>query len=155
MKSIFPTFLLCVFFRLHLFQRVVRELTSKIISTYFLPYLLKICLKMLKLCFFVVFVSLVLISWSMCAQPCPTVYDPMDGSPPGSSVHGIFQARVLKWVAMPFSRISFQPRDQTCVSFTSCIGRQILTTVPLGKSTKQYLNLSLHWCVHFSQFFCL
>ena len=37
-------------------------------------------------------------------QSCPTLYNPIDGSPPGSSVHGIFQARVLEWVAIAFSR---------------------------------------------------
>ena len=47
------------------------------------------------------------------AQSCLTVCDPMDGSPPGSSVHGILQARILEWVAIPFSRGSSQPRDQT------------------------------------------
>ena len=49
-------------------------------------------------------------------QLCPTLCDPMDCSIPGSSVHGIFRARVLEWVAMPFSRVSSQPRDQTQVS---------------------------------------
>ena len=43
---------------------------------------------------------------------CPTLCDPMDYSPPGSSVHGIFQARRLEWVAIPFSRGSFRPGDQ-------------------------------------------
>ena len=42
--------------------------------------------------------------------------DPIDYSPPGSSIHGILQARILEWVAMPFSRGSFQPRDRTQVS---------------------------------------
>ena len=37
-------------------------------------------------------------------QSCPTLCDPMDCSPPGSSVHGIFQARILEWVAIAFSR---------------------------------------------------
>ena len=37
-------------------------------------------------------------------QSCPTLYSPIDGSPPGSSIHGIFQARVLEWVATAFSR---------------------------------------------------
>ena len=37
------------------------------------------------------------------AQLCPTLHDPMDCSPPGSSIHGIFQARVLEWGAMAFS----------------------------------------------------
>ena len=45
--------------------------------------------------------------------------DPMDCSPPGSSVHGILQARILKWVAMPFFRGSSQPRDQSQVSCTA------------------------------------
>ena len=50
------------------------------------------------------------------AQSCPTLCDPMDCSLPGSSVHGIFQARVLEWVAISFSRDSSRPRDQTQVS---------------------------------------
>ena len=49
------------------------------------------------------------------AQSCPTVCDPMDCSPPGSSVHGIFQARVLEWVAISFSRGSSQPRYRTWI----------------------------------------
>ena len=59
-------------------------------------------------------------------QSCPTLGDLMDCSPPGSSVHEILQARILKWVAMPFSRASSQTRDQTCVSYVSCIGRWVL-----------------------------
>ena len=51
------------------------------------------------------------------AQLCPTLCHPMDCSPPGPSVHGIHQARVLERVAMPFSRGSSQSRDQTQVSF--------------------------------------
>ena len=43
------------------------------------------------------------------AQSCLTLCDPMDCSPPGSSVHGIFQARILKWIAIPFSKGSSQP----------------------------------------------
>ena len=43
-------------------------------------------------------------SASEVAQSCPTLGDPMDCSPPGSSVHGIFQARILEWVAISFSR---------------------------------------------------
>ena len=50
------------------------------------------------------------------AQSCPTLWDPMDCSPPGSSVHGILQARILEWVAMPSSRGSSQTRDRTQVS---------------------------------------
>ena len=50
------------------------------------------------------------------AQLCLTLHDPMDCGPPGSSIHGIFQARVLEWVAVSFSRGSSQPRDQARVS---------------------------------------
>ena len=49
-------------------------------------------------------------------QTCPTLCDPVDCSPPGSSIHGILQARILQWVAIPFSRGSSWPRDQTQVS---------------------------------------
>ena len=55
-------------------------------------------------------------SESEVAQLCPTLSDPMDCSPPGSSVHGIFQARVLEWDAIAFSRGSSWLRDQTQVS---------------------------------------
>ena len=51
--------------------------------------------------------------------------DPMDYSPPGSCVHWIFQARILEWVAISYSRGSSRPRDQTCVCWVS-IGRQVL-----------------------------
>ena len=50
------------------------------------------------------------------AQSCPTLCDPMDCSPAGSSVHGIFQAWILEWVAVSFSRGSSWPRDRTQVS---------------------------------------
>ena len=53
---------------------------------------------------------------SKVAQSCPTLCDPMDYSLPGSSVHGLFQARVLEWVAISFSRGSSWPRDRTWVS---------------------------------------
>ena len=58
------------------------------------------------------------------AKLCLTLCDPMDGSLPGSSVHGILQARILKWVAMPFSRGSSRPRDWTWVS---CIAGRFFT----------------------------
>ena len=59
-------------------------------------------------------------------RSCPTFCNPMDCMLPGSSVHGILQARILEWVAMPSSRGSSPPRDWTCVSYISCIGRQVL-----------------------------
>ena len=53
------------------------------------------------------------LKWSEVAQSCPSLCDPMCGSLPVSSVHGIFQARVLEWGAIAFSRGSSQPRDWT------------------------------------------
>ena len=50
------------------------------------------------------------------SQSCPTFYDSVDCSPPGSSVHGILQAWILEWVAISFSRGSSQTRDQTQIS---------------------------------------
>ena len=64
--------------------------------------------------------------------------DPMDYSLPGSSVHGILQARILEWVTMPSSRGFFQPRDQTC---SSCIAGGFFTTESPGKSM---LNMEEH-----------
>ena len=58
------------------------------------------------------------------AQLCLTLWNPMDCSLPGSSVHGILQARILEWVAFPFSRGSSQPKDRTQVS---CIAGRFLT----------------------------
>ena len=49
-------------------------------------------------------------------QSCPTLCDPIDGSPPGCPVPGILQARVLEWVAISFSRGSSRPRDRIQVS---------------------------------------
>ena len=63
-------------------------------------------------------------------QSCPTLCDPMDCSPPGSSVHGISQARILEWVVISFSKGSSQPRDQTCIS---CLACRFFTTEPPGK----------------------
>ena len=73
----------------------------------------------------------------MCSgiQSCLTLCDSMDCSPPVSSVHGIIQARILTWVAIPFSRGSSQPRNQTPVSciggrfFTICTTREALVSV--------------------------
>ena len=55
-------------------------------------------------------------------QTCPTLFDPVDRSPPGSAVHGILQARTLEWVAMPSSRGSSQSRDWTRLTYVSYIG---------------------------------
>ena len=59
-------------------------------------------------------------------QSFPTLCDPLGCSPPGSSVHGILQARILEWVAMPSSRGSSQSRDWTWVSYVSRVGNLVL-----------------------------
>ena len=72
----------------------------------------------------------------VCAQSLqsgPTLWDPLDRSPPGSSVHVIFLARILEWVAMPFSRESSWPRDRTHVSCISWITCTLVTTEPAWK----------------------
>ena len=76
-------------------------------------------------------------SESEVAQLCPILSNSMDCSPPGSSVHGILQARILEWVAISSSRGSSQPRDQTCVS---CIKGGFLTEPSI------YLSSILHVC---------
>ena len=59
-------------------------------------------------------------------QSCLTLCHAMDCSPPGFSVCGILQVRLLEWVAISSSRGSSQPRDRTCISYVSCIVRQVL-----------------------------
>ena len=73
------------------------------------------------------FLCLLLGNLLLCSvtQLCLTLFNPMDCSLPGSSVHGILQARILEWIAISYSRGSFQPRDWTHVSSISCTGRQI------------------------------
>ena len=66
-------------------------------------------------------------------QLCLTLCDPMDSSPPGSSVHGILQARILKWVAISCSRGSSWPRDQTQSPASPALASVFFTPVPPGK----------------------
>ena len=91
--------------------------------------------------------NVILSFWSMCccclvAQSCLTLCDPMDCSPPGFSVRGISQARILEWVAISFSRESSPPRD--CIdrwiqpkyrTHVSCIDSVFLTTETPQKTT--------------------
>ena len=86
------------------------------------------------------------------AQLCPTLCDPVDCSPPGSSVHEVFQARILEWVATSFSKGSSQPRDQTRVSCTA--GRFFTdwaTREALSSRGKCFIGLWLpfrtFWCL--------
>ena len=71
------------------------------------------------------FSSFPICSYCSVAQSCPALCDLMDCSPPGSSVHGILQARILESVAVPSSRGSSRPRDRTWVS---CIAGRFLTS---------------------------
>ena len=79
------------------------------------------------------------------AQSCPNLYDPIDCSQSGSSVYGILQARILEWVAIPFSRGSSWPRDWTWVScivgrfFTVWANRKALWFSP-GRSCCKWVG---------------
>ena len=73
-------------------------------------------------------------------QSCLTLWNPMDCSPPGSSVHGISQARTLEWVTIFFSRGSLQPRDGTPFS---CIGRWVL----YDWATREAPHTYIHTCM--------
>ena len=66
----------------------------------------------------------------VCVQSCPTLCDPMDCSPPGPSVHGILQARILEWIAISYSRGSSRPRNQTWISCISCNAGGLFPTEP-------------------------
>ena len=90
------------------------------------------------------------------AQSCPAVCDPMDCSPPGSSVHGILQARILEWAAISSSRRSSQPRDQTQVSCVAgrlilyCLSHQGMGQSRVGPAYSIQLKISLSstYCTH-------
>ena len=72
------------------------------------------------------------------AQWCPTCCDPMNCSPQGSPVLGTFQARILEWVAIPFSRVSSRTRDQTQVS---CIVGRFFTIWATREAPKWWWKL--------------
>ena len=78
--------------------------------------------------------------YMLVAQSCPALRNPMECSPPGSSVHEILQARILEWVAILFSRGSSQPRDHTQVS---CIAGRLFTIWATREVLKYvYYNLN-------------
>ena len=88
-----------------------------------------VCFSIYHIFFFIVFIALhenvIKVHWIcvvLCsvAQSCLTLCDPVDCSPPGSSVRGVLPARILEWVAMISSRGSSQPRDWTCITCVSC-----------------------------------
>ena len=75
---------------------------------------------------------------------CLTLCDPVDSSLPGSSVHGISQARILEWVAVSFSRVSSWPRDWTHVSF---LAGKFFNTEPPGKPQVHLIFCLKKWCI--------
>ena len=85
------------------------------------------------------------------AQSCPSLCNPLLSSPPGSSVHGIFQARLLEWLALLLSRGSSQSRDGTHVSFISCTGRWILYHCATRSSIKMEIKMASCVCVLVTQ----
>ena len=100
--------------------------------------------------------------WVIVVQSSLTLCDPMDWSPPGSSVHRISQARILEWVAISFPRGSSRPRDRTCIS---CIGRWTLEplshqgspffVLEVDITTIAFFWLVLAWYILFYLFFNL
>ena len=90
------------------------------------------------------------------ARLCLTLCNPIDCSPPGSSVHGNFHARILEWVAISYSREQSQPRDQTWVSCASCISRQILYHCTTWEATLKTVGSSLifatSWMCYFRSY---
>ena len=75
-----------------------------------------------------------------CVHACLVLCDPMDYCPPGSSLHGILQARTLESTAMPSSRRSSWLRDRTHISWGSYTGGRVFTTEPQGKSHWTFLH---------------
>ena len=86
---------------------------------------------------------------ALVAQLCPTLCNPMDSSSPSSSVHGILQARILEWVAVPCSRGSSQPRDSTRVSQ---IASRSAPSEPQWKPNFNQISLDLSYLPSFQVF---
>jgi len=77
----------------------------------------------------------------LCAWLCPALCDPMNCSPPGSAVHGIFHTGILEWVSTSYSRDSSSPRDRTHISCTFYIGRQILYHCSTCEAQNEHVKL--------------
>ena len=86
--------------------------------------------------------SLCFLKWGEVAQLCPTLCDPVDCSLLGSSVLGIFKARMLEWVAISFSRGSSHPRDWTQVSYI--VGRCFTSEPPMSFNTPIAFNVIIN-----------
>ena len=116
-------------------------------------------IELLKCVTFLRSVPFELESESEIVQSCPTLCNPMDCSLPGSSVHGIVQARVLEWGAISFSRGSSWPRDRSRVSlivgkcFTVRATREadledVLKCLPGSKAESRFHNTDLRFQYH-------
>ena len=81
---------------------------------------------------------------SLVAKSCLTLLDPVDCSPPVSSVHGVSQARTLEWITVSFSRGSSRPRDQTHVF---CLAGGFFTTEPPEKPTLALQRIYFIWII--------
>ena len=89
--------------------------------------------------------------WREVAQSCPTLCDPMDCSLPGFSDHGIFQTRVLEWVAISFSRGSSRPRNRTQVSHI--VGRSF--TLWATREARQSSKMTASMCTEYGNQSCI
>ena len=89
----------------------------------------------------------------MCPQLCLTLCYSMDGSPPGSSVHGISQARILEWVAISFSRRSSHPIYWNCISYVPALAGIFLSTGTTWEAAfivcVKFLFIDSHWKLFF------
>ena len=94
-----------------------------------------LCCKIYPCCLFILYIVV-----AKSLQLCPTLQNPMDCNLPGSSVHEILQAKILEWVAIPFSRGSSQPRDGNWVSF---IAGRFFTIWPTGEALSPIQTLDL------------
>ena len=89
---------------------------------------------------------------SKVVQSCPPLSNSINCSLPGSSIHGIFQARILEWVVISFSRGSSPPRDQTRISCVSCIANWFFTHWAIGEAQK---NIYFCFIDHTKAFDCV
>ena len=107
-------------------------------------YLIKILVGLYQRLSLVVYRFLFLKNECVCAQLImSTVCIPMKYRPPSFPVHGVFQARILEWVAISYSRVSSWPRDWTCDSCVSCIGRWMLCAT---SATWEAQRMNIHYC---------
>ena len=111
---------------------------------YYINYIYQMCVHMHTSISVCVCVCVCARACTLSCFSCVRLCDSMDCSLPGSSVHGIFQARIREWVAMPSFRQSSRPRDQICIYCGSCIAGRFSTTELPGKSHYLHMHLDLY-----------